>query len=80
MNIEEIAIVIRKKRDLLNITQQDLATRSGVHLRSINNLEGGKGNPSLETLLSATPLVSEVSMTLSRSGKGRNRGAFDKSG
>ncbi|MBP9186697.1 MAG: helix-turn-helix transcriptional regulator [Bacteroidia bacterium] len=51
MNIEEIAIVIRKKRDLLNITQQDLATRSGVHLRSINNLEGGKGNPSLDTLL-----------------------------
>ncbi len=51
MDIEEIAVVIRKKRDLLNITQQDLATRSGVHLRSINNLEGGKGNPSLDTLL-----------------------------
>ncbi len=51
MDISEIALVIRKKRDQMGITQQDLAFRSGVHLRSINNIEGGKGNPSLETLL-----------------------------
>jgi transcriptional regulator with XRE-family HTH domain len=51
MDISEIALVIRKKRDLMGITQQDLAFRSGVHLRSINNIEGGKGNPSLDTLL-----------------------------
>lgn len=51
MNVAEISVVIRKKRDLMGITQQDLASRSGVHLRSINNLEAGKGNPSLDTLL-----------------------------
>jgi len=51
MDISEIALVIRKKRDLMGITQQDLAFRSGIHLRSINNIEGGKGNPSLNTLL-----------------------------
>ena len=51
MDNTEIAVVVRKKRDLMNITQQDLAFRSGVHLRSINNIEGGKGNPSLDTLL-----------------------------
>lgn len=51
MNITEISVVIRKKRNQMGITQQDLASRSGVHLRSINNLEGGKGNPSLDTLL-----------------------------
>jgi transcriptional regulator with XRE-family HTH domain len=51
MDISEIALVVRKKRDLMGITQQDLAFRSGVHLRSINNIEGGKGNPSLDTLL-----------------------------
>jgi transcriptional regulator with XRE-family HTH domain len=51
MNTSEISVVIRKKRDLMGITQQDLAVRSGVHLRSINNIEGGKGNPSLDTLL-----------------------------
>lgn len=51
MDISEIASVVRKKRDLMGITQQDLAFRSGIHLRSINNIEGGKGNPSLDTLL-----------------------------
>lgn len=51
MDNTEIAVVVRKKRDQMGITQQDLAFRSGVHLRSINNIEGGKGNPSLDTLL-----------------------------
>jgi len=51
MDISDIAVVVRKKRDQMGITQQDLAFRSGVHLRSINNIEGGKGNPSLDTLL-----------------------------
>jgi transcriptional regulator with XRE-family HTH domain len=51
MNSLEISIIIRKKRDQIGITQQDLADRSGIHLRSINNIEGGKSNPSLDTLL-----------------------------
>lgn len=57
MDIEEIAVVIRKRRDVLGLTQQDLASRSGVHLRSINNLEGGKGNPSLDTLLKVAEVL-----------------------
>ena len=51
MNILEISVIIRKKRDQMGITQQDLADRSGIHLRSINNIEAGKANPSLDTLL-----------------------------
>jgi transcriptional regulator with XRE-family HTH domain len=51
MNILEISVIIRKKRDLMGMTQQELADRSGIHLRSINNIEGGKTNPSLDTLL-----------------------------
>lgn len=51
MDTLEISVIIRKKRDQMGITQQDLADRSGIHLRSINNLEGGKANPSLDTLL-----------------------------
>jgi transcriptional regulator with XRE-family HTH domain len=47
----DISVIIRKKRDLMGITQQDLADRSGIHLRSINSIEGGKSNPSLDTLL-----------------------------
>jgi transcriptional regulator with XRE-family HTH domain len=51
MTIEDIGITIRKRRDLKGLTQQELASMSGVHLRSINTLESGKGNPSLRTLL-----------------------------
>ena len=51
MTIEEIGIIIRKRRDLKGLTQQELADRSGVHLRSINTLESGKGNPSVGILL-----------------------------
>lgn len=57
MTIEDVALVIRKRRDALGITQQDLAFRSGVHLRSINNLESGKGNPSLDTLLKVAEVL-----------------------
>ncbi len=57
MNVSDIALVVRKKRDALGLTRQDLAFRSGVHLRSINNLEGGKGNPSLDTLLKVAEVL-----------------------
>ncbi|MBW7846098.1 MAG: helix-turn-helix transcriptional regulator [Bacteroidia bacterium] len=51
MNAEIIALIIRKRRDALGYSQKELAEKSGVHLRSINNIESGKGNPSLDTLL-----------------------------
>ena len=35
---------------MLGITQQDLADFSGVGLRTIRQIEIGKGNPSVETL------------------------------
>lgn len=57
MDIQEIALVIRKRRDALGLTQQELATRSSVHLRSICNLEGGKGNPSIDTLLKVAEVL-----------------------
>ena len=42
--------IIKKRRLLLGITQQDLSDFSGVGLRTIRQIEAGKGNPSLETL------------------------------
>lgn len=41
---------IKQRRLLLEITQQDLADFSGVGLRTIRQIEAGKGNPSVETL------------------------------
>lgn len=41
---------IKKRRQLLAITQQELADRSDIGLRTIKQIESGQGNPSLDTL------------------------------
>jgi len=50
MNIKEIGIEIRKRRKYLNITQEDLAEITGISRRSLQYIEGGKMNPSIEQL------------------------------
>lgn len=46
----KILRVIKQRRLVLGITQQDLADFSGIGLRTIRQIEAGKGNPSMETL------------------------------
>jgi DNA-binding XRE family transcriptional regulator len=41
---------MKERRALLGITQQNLADISGVALRTIKQIETGKGNPSINTL------------------------------
>jgi len=41
---------IKERREILKITQESLADISGVGLRTIKQLEGGKGNPTFNTL------------------------------
>ena len=41
---------IKERRETLKITQESLADLSGVGLRTIKQLEGGKGNPTFNTL------------------------------
>jgi DNA-binding XRE family transcriptional regulator len=47
----EIGETIRKRRELLGLLQPQLASISGVNTRSIQLVETGKGNPSLNTLI-----------------------------
>ena len=47
----DISNKIKDRRQLLGITQQDLADISGVGLRTIKLIEAGKANPSLDTLV-----------------------------
>lgn len=47
---ENIYKKIKERRILLGITQQDLSDLSGVALRTIKQVETGKGNPSVNTL------------------------------
>lgn len=42
---------IRQRRELLGLVQPQLGALSGVNTRTIQLVEQGKGNPSLETLL-----------------------------
>ena len=46
----KIGKVIKERRALLGISQQDLSDYSGVGISTIKDLERGVGNPSIETL------------------------------
>lgn len=46
----EFCTLIKARRSLLGLTQQDLADYSGLSLRLIKQIEAGNGNPSMSTL------------------------------
>jgi transcriptional regulator with XRE-family HTH domain len=50
MHFKEIIKVIKERREMLQVTQETLATLSGVGLRTLRQFESGKGNPTLTTL------------------------------
>jgi predicted transcriptional regulator len=50
MHLKEIIRVIKKRRDMLNVTQEMLADLSGVGLRTIKKFESGQANPTLSTI------------------------------
>lgn len=54
MHFEELIQVIRERREMLQVTQETLATLSGVGLRTLRQFESGKGNPTLSTLQKLT--------------------------
>jgi y4mF family transcriptional regulator len=49
--LEQLGKQIRERRNFLRITQGDLAEIAGVSLRSLIDIEQGKGNPSLNQLI-----------------------------
>ena len=42
--------MIKERRALLGLTQQDLADYTGLSVRFIKSVEAGKGNPSIGSL------------------------------
>jgi len=50
MHLDNIIITIRDRRAALRVTQEELAEMSGVGLRTLKQIESGKGNPTLATL------------------------------
>jgi transcriptional regulator with XRE-family HTH domain len=50
MHFEDLIKYIKARRDILNITQEQLSDISGVSLRTLKQVESGKANPTLQTL------------------------------
>lgn len=66
----KIGETIQQRRELLRLLQSQLASISGVGLRTLQMVEGGKGNPSLDILLKiADPLGLTVELVLKTTGK-----------
>jgi transcriptional regulator with XRE-family HTH domain len=65
----EIGGVIRKRRELLGLLQPQLAGISGINRRTIQLVEAGKANPTIETLLKiADPLGLTIHLILKEAG------------
>jgi y4mF family transcriptional regulator len=50
MHHTEVVNKLKQRREELGITQVDLASLAGVGLRTVKEIEGGKSNPTVETL------------------------------
>lgn len=50
MNLKEIGELVKKRREFLNLRQEDLSELSQINMRTIHLIEQGNGNPSFETL------------------------------
>lgn len=46
----ELREVIKERRDILGISQFDLAEMAGISLATVKDIERGAGNPSMKTV------------------------------
>lgn len=61
----ELGDTIRQRRELLGLLQPKLAALSGISTRTIQLVEQGKGNPSMDTLIKlAQPLGLRLKLEL----------------
>ena len=51
ISLAEISKTLRERRRELGVSQADLARLSGLSLHGLSDIETGKGNPTMETLL-----------------------------
>lgn len=51
MDLTKIGEFIRQRRALLRLRQEDLSEMSEVNMKTIQQIESGKGNPSYLTLI-----------------------------
>lgn len=57
MHLDKLYETLKERRETLGVTQYDLAELSGVALRTLKEIESGKGNPTVETLNKLTDVM-----------------------
>ena len=65
-HLQHIGILIKKMRKFRELTQQDLADKSGLRVATISDIESGKANFEINTLVrisSALNCFLDVTMT-----------------
>ena len=61
---------IKERRTILRLTQHDLAEMSGIGLRTLKEIESGKGNPSLTILNKIADILGmEVKLVIKETNK-----------
>ena len=69
MHYKNIINIIKARRESLQVTQEMLATLSGIGLRTLKQFESGKGNPTLLTLQKVGDALGlEVTITVKSTG------------
>lgn len=70
-NAAEIGETLRQRRELLGLLQPQLAAIAGISTRTIQLIEAGKANPSLDTLYKvADSLGFSIKLLLKEMNKG----------
>lgn len=57
MKIYNIGRFLVERRKVLGVTQSEVAELSGISVHSLCNLESGKGNPTLKSLLAVADVL-----------------------
>ena len=70
VEVVELGAKLRQRREVLGLLQTQLSALSGISTRTIQLVERGKGNPSLDTLIQlADPLGVRLDLVLKGPGK-----------
>jgi transcriptional regulator with XRE-family HTH domain len=68
MTIAQIGQLITKRREFLQLRQEDLSEMSGLAIKTIHLIEKGSGNPSMATIEKiATVLGLELTLQIRKS-------------
>jgi transcriptional regulator with XRE-family HTH domain len=55
--LEQLTVAIRKRRDELKLTQEDVAFEAGLSVRHYQQLESGEMNPTFRTLFNVAMVL-----------------------